>query len=92
MLSYLQEDIFQLVGAPLIENCMAGFNSSVFAYGQVSFRLLLFLFWIFVLCIMMLLIFSLCLNFFRREVERLIPFGVRPTPCWKKTYPVIKEG
>ena len=44
MLSYLQEDIFQLVGAPLIENCMAGFNSSVFAYGQVSFRLLLFLF------------------------------------------------
>lgn len=32
----LQLDIFQLVGAPLVENCMAGFNSSVFAYGQVS--------------------------------------------------------
>ncbi|KAK4585605.1 hypothetical protein RGQ29_023027 [Quercus rubra] len=31
-----QEDIFQLVGAPLIENCMAGFNSSVFAYGQTG--------------------------------------------------------
>ncbi|KAE8674997.1 hypothetical protein F3Y22_tig00111708pilonHSYRG00501 [Hibiscus syriacus] len=27
---YYQHDIFQLVGAPLIENCLAGFNSSVF--------------------------------------------------------------
>ncbi|XWS09260.1 hypothetical protein CRYUN_Cryun40dG0070500 [Craigia yunnanensis] len=26
-------DIFQLLGAPLVENCLAGFNSSVFAYG-----------------------------------------------------------
>ncbi|CAB4263121.1 unnamed protein product [Prunus armeniaca] len=31
-----QLDIFQLVGAPLVENCMAGFNSSVFAYGQTG--------------------------------------------------------
>ena len=31
----LQDEIFQLVGAPLVENCLAGFNSSVFAYGQV---------------------------------------------------------
>lgn len=31
----LQSDIFELVGAPLVENCLAGFNSSVFAYGQV---------------------------------------------------------
>lgn len=30
-----QVDIFELVGAPLVENCLAGFNSSVFAYGQV---------------------------------------------------------
>lgn len=30
-----QIDIFQLIGAPLVENCLAGFNSSVFAYGQV---------------------------------------------------------
>ena len=29
-----QLDIFQLVGEPFVENCMAGFNSSVFAYGQ----------------------------------------------------------
>ncbi|KAI3822993.1 hypothetical protein L1987_10596 [Smallanthus sonchifolius] len=28
-------DIFDLVGAPLVENCLAGFNSSVFAYGQI---------------------------------------------------------
>ncbi|KAG9160579.1 hypothetical protein Leryth_023308 [Lithospermum erythrorhizon] len=31
-----QDDIFQLVGAPLVENCLAGFNSSVFAYGQTG--------------------------------------------------------
>ncbi|KAK1290285.1 Kinesin-like protein KIN12B [Acorus calamus] len=29
-----QQDIFQLVGVPLVENCLAGFNSSIFAYGQ----------------------------------------------------------
>ncbi|CAK7348926.1 unnamed protein product [Dovyalis caffra] len=28
--------MFQLVGAPLVENCLAGFNSSVFAYGQTG--------------------------------------------------------
>lgn len=32
-----QLDIFELIGVPLVENCLAGFNSSVFAYGQVSF-------------------------------------------------------
>ncbi|XP_038723626.1 kinesin-like protein KIN-12B isoform X2 [Tripterygium wilfordii] len=31
-----QQDIFQLVGASLVENCLAGFNSSVFAYGQTG--------------------------------------------------------
>ncbi|KAJ0555289.1 putative plus-end-directed kinesin ATPase [Helianthus annuus] len=31
-----QVDIFSLVGAPLVENCLAGFNSSVFAYGQTG--------------------------------------------------------
>lgn len=31
-----QMDIFQLVGAPLVENCLAGFNTSVFAYGQTG--------------------------------------------------------
>ncbi|KAL4591136.1 hypothetical protein LXL04_004086 [Taraxacum kok-saghyz] len=31
-----QVDIFQMVGAPLVENCIAGFNSSVFAYGQTG--------------------------------------------------------
>ncbi|KAJ1402002.1 P-loop containing nucleoside triphosphate hydrolase [Sesbania bispinosa] len=29
-------DIFNLVGVPLVENCLAGFNSSVFAYGQTG--------------------------------------------------------
>ncbi|KAK7247028.1 hypothetical protein RIF29_41904 [Crotalaria pallida] len=31
-----QLDIFELVGVPLVENCLAGFNSSVFAYGQTG--------------------------------------------------------
>ncbi|GMY32137.1 kinesin-like protein KIN-12B [Fagus crenata] len=31
-----QKDIFELIGAPLVENCLAGFNSSVFAYGQTG--------------------------------------------------------
>ncbi|EEF45998.1 Carboxy-terminal kinesin, putative [Ricinus communis] len=34
--SGVQLDIFHLVGAPLVENCLAGFNSSVFAYGQTG--------------------------------------------------------
>lgn len=28
--------MFQLVGLPLVETCLAGFNSSIFAYGQVD--------------------------------------------------------
>ncbi|KAF5194421.1 Kinesin, partial [Thalictrum thalictroides] len=31
-----QQEIFHLVGAPLVENCLAGFNSSIFAYGQTG--------------------------------------------------------
>jgi len=38
-LCFLQQDIFQLVGLPLVENCLAGFNSSIFAYGQVNLHL-----------------------------------------------------
>ncbi|KAM0882568.1 hypothetical protein ACQ4PT_032187 [Festuca glaucescens] len=30
-----QEDLFKLVGLPLVENCLSGFNSSIFAYGQI---------------------------------------------------------
>ncbi|GJN37168.1 hypothetical protein PR202_gb26094 [Eleusine coracana subsp. coracana] len=30
------EDIFHLVGLPLVENCLSGFNSSIFAYGQTG--------------------------------------------------------
>jgi hypothetical protein len=33
-----QLDIFELIGVPLVENCLAGFNSSIFAYGQVYFH------------------------------------------------------
>ncbi|KAJ4968278.1 hypothetical protein NE237_014979 [Protea cynaroides] len=34
--SATQQDIFQLVGAPLVENCLSGFNSAIFAYGQTG--------------------------------------------------------
>lgn len=30
-----QEDIFQLVGVPLVKNSLAGFNTSILSYGQV---------------------------------------------------------
>ena len=35
--SVFQLDIFEHIGVPLVEHCLAGFNSSVFAYGQVFF-------------------------------------------------------
>ncbi|XP_061338674.1 kinesin-like protein KIN-12B [Gastrolobium bilobum] len=31
-----QLDIFEHLGVPLVENCLSGFNSSVFAYGQTG--------------------------------------------------------
>lgn len=30
-----QQAVFEMVGLPMVENCLAGFNSSIFAYGQV---------------------------------------------------------
>ena len=30
-----QEGLFRLVGRPIVKNCLAGYNSSIFAYGQV---------------------------------------------------------
>ncbi|KAL4185322.1 hypothetical protein AMTRI_Chr10g5290 [Amborella trichopoda] len=31
-----QEDMFKLVGIPLVENCLAGFNCSILCYGQTG--------------------------------------------------------
>ncbi|CAM0905071.1 unnamed protein product [Alopecurus aequalis] len=31
-----QEELFKLVGLRLVENCLSGFNSSIFAYGQTG--------------------------------------------------------
>ncbi|KAJ7533748.1 hypothetical protein O6H91_13G062700 [Diphasiastrum complanatum] len=31
-----QQSIFETVGLPMVENCLAGFNSSIFAYGQTG--------------------------------------------------------
>ncbi|KAJ0039562.1 hypothetical protein Pint_26711 [Pistacia integerrima] len=38
--SGVQLDVFQLVGLPLIVNCLAGFNSSAVAYGKGVERLI----------------------------------------------------
>jgi hypothetical protein len=32
---YLQADVFDLVGLPMIENALAGFNTSLVYYGQL---------------------------------------------------------
>ncbi|KAJ0020511.1 hypothetical protein Pint_31727 [Pistacia integerrima] len=32
-----QEKLFKVAGLPRVENCVAGYNSCMFAYGQVSF-------------------------------------------------------
>lgn len=38
MLAFLkQEMLFKVAGIPMVENCMLGYNSCMFAYGQVSF-------------------------------------------------------
>ncbi|KAG6547673.1 hypothetical protein Mapa_011122 [Marchantia paleacea] len=31
-----QKEVFEMVGLPMVENCLAGFNSSIFAYGQTG--------------------------------------------------------
>ena len=31
-----QEKLFKVAGLPMVENCMGGYNSCMFAYGQVS--------------------------------------------------------
>jgi kinesin family protein 15 len=36
LLMHGQQAVFEMVGLPMVENCLAGFNSSIFAYGQVG--------------------------------------------------------
>ncbi|OIT33598.1 phragmoplast orienting kinesin 2 [Nicotiana attenuata] len=31
-----QETLFKMVGLPMVENCLSGYNSSIFAYGQTG--------------------------------------------------------
>lgn len=35
LLLILQETLFRMVGLPMVENCLSGYNSCMFAYGQV---------------------------------------------------------
>jgi hypothetical protein len=34
-LLFVQEDVFQSVGVPLVQNTLAGYNTSILSYGQV---------------------------------------------------------
>nr|AMS24238.1 kinesin 12-Id protein [Marsilea vestita] len=34
--SITQESLFQVVGLPMVDNCIQGYNSSIFAYGQTG--------------------------------------------------------
>jgi hypothetical protein len=34
----LQDNMFKVAGVPMVENCISGYNSCMFAYGQVSDR------------------------------------------------------
>ncbi|KAI3892111.1 hypothetical protein MKW92_039062 [Papaver armeniacum] len=36
IINFFQKDVYQLIGAPFVENCLEGFNSSIFAYGQTA--------------------------------------------------------
>lgn len=31
----MQEMLFRMAGLPMVENCLSGYNSCMFAYGQV---------------------------------------------------------
>ncbi|CAI5492853.1 unnamed protein product, partial [Closterium sp. Naga37s-1] len=31
-----QEELFELAGRPMVDNCIAGYNSTIFAYGQTG--------------------------------------------------------
>lgn len=35
----MQEMLFRVAGLPMVENCLSGYNSCMFAYGQVGFAL-----------------------------------------------------
>jgi hypothetical protein len=89
-----QLDLFQLVGAPLVENCLAGFNSSVFAYGQVTSQLVLLVpAFSFILHKMMFpaLLSTLETVLLRLGVERHTQCGAQPMCCRMKLYRVINK-
>ena len=91
---FVQLDIFQLVGAPLVENCLAGFNSSVFAYGQVYFNCKVLINSIcgVILDFKLQFIDQLCYAcLIRREVGKHILCGDRPMLCLGKARRVTSK-
>lgn len=35
-MNWVQEKLFGVAGLPMVENCLSGYNSCMFAYGQVG--------------------------------------------------------
>lgn len=35
-MNLVQEKLFRVAGLPMVENCLSGYNSCMFAYGQVD--------------------------------------------------------
>lgn len=46
----MQEMLFRVAGLPMVENCLSGYNSCMFAYGQVGFALSSVLLGIILMC------------------------------------------
>ena len=36
----MQDEVFQRVGKPITDTCLAGYNGTIFAYGQVHSKIL----------------------------------------------------
>lgn len=57
LLTTLQEKLFKVAGVPMVDNCMDGYNSCIFAYGQVN-----------VVVIALLILSCFVLNFLEVEI------------------------
>ena len=100
---YVQEDVFQFVGVPLVRNALAGYNTSILSYGQVLIDALCVVFLnfqvrkglAFVMEILRLMVINpsiYVLYFFTSlEAERLIQCGVRQVPWLRIPHVIVNR-
>ena len=72
--------LFNVAGVPMVENCMGGYNSCMFAYGQVRFCLPFLFFKHVTMNVVTLFICFKC----RRVVER-------PTQCSETSMGALED-